>query len=418
MIMESGRGMENTYVNLLKELQEKRIIAFGCGKYFTTFQQCYPLFNEKIDFILDNNFKGEMYRYGGLSIPVMRPAEVGGKDLSGHMVIFCAAKWRKMKEQLDRITSSAYAYFHFPIEVDYRKEKELGIRHRIIVPALDRLSEYSVMDKALELSGTKSAYELSACLQKRKAHTIPRITVVLTPKCSLRCKECNNLMWKFNDCGDLSADKIKASLKNILNAVDFIPCVELIGGEPFAAHNLTGVLDFLLAQEKVLAVEITTNATIIPSKEVLKRIAYSKVTVHASNYGNVINQDRFMECMKENNIRFSILGFADKWTATGGIGKRGRDSSELIRQYYQCGSGYLCKTLWEDRLYPCARAASLAVLQIMDDCPYIDCSKLEGLADRLYSFYTVPSCGPCDYCNAALENPVYVEPAEQLGREV
>ena len=73
-----------------------------------------------------------------------------------------------------------------------------------------------------------------------------------------------------------------------------------------------------------------------------------------------------------------------------------------------------CKTLWEDKIYPCARAASLAELGIMQDCPNISELGKERLWERLYSFYTVASCGICDYCDMSVENPVYVEPAVQM----
>lgn len=215
---------------------------------------------------------------------------------------------------------------------------------------------------------------------------------------------------------DLSKEKIMVSLDNIIGALEFIPCVELIGGEPFAAKNLGRVLGYLLEQEKVLTVEITTNATIIPQEEILEQLKDPKVAVHISNYGNVVDQSKFINCVRQNGIRFKTLEFQGRWVATGGTEARNREGEELVRQYYRCSSGYLCKTLWEDKIYPCARAASLAELGIMQDCPNISGLDKEGLWERLYSFYVVPSCGACDYCDMSTENPVYVEPAVQIDR--
>ena len=198
--------------------------------------------------------------------------------------------------------------------------------------------------------------------------------------------------------------------------MDLIPCVELIGGEPFAAGNLNHVLDFLLKQKNVMVIEITTNATIMPSVETLNRLKNQKIYIHVSSYGHVVDQRRFISCMQENNIQYRLLEFQNQWVSTGGIEKRNRDADELMYQYYHCTSGNLCKTLWENKLYPCARAASLAALGIMADCPYIDCLQKEDIRERLYSFYLVPSCGPCDYCDVAVADPVYVEPAVQLDR--
>ena len=37
--------------------------------------------------------------------------------------------------------------------------------------------------------------------------------------------------------------------------------------------------------------------------------------------------------------------------------------SRKLYQYYHCTSGNLCKTLWENKLYPCARATLLIFQQ-------------------------------------------------------
>lgn len=226
-------------------------------------------------------------------------------------------------------------------------------------------------------------------------------------------------MWAFSKneiwgYGDLECKKIIVSMLKIIEALDFIPCVELIGGGPFLAQNLGRVLGFLLNQEKVLAVEITTNATIIPQEEILEQLKNPKVVVRISNYGNVVDQSRFLDCMGQNEIRYQTLASQGRWVSPGGTTARNRDEGELVRQYYRCNSGYLCKTLWEDKIYPCARAASLAELGIVQDCPNISGLDKEGLWERLYSFYIVPSCGICDYCDMSIENPVYVEPAVQM----
>lgn len=407
---------DNTYTRLLEEIQAKKIIAFGSGKFFREFLLKYPSLNEKIELILDNDNAKDTYDYNDFIIPIIRPEEVKRIDCSNYIFVFCADQWKAMKEQLDGITGRNYTYFRYPLDVDYRKNRELGIYHRIIVPAMEKLREYSTVGKAMELTGVENEDELIKGLEQKKFYTIPRLTVVLTPRCSLRCKECNNLMWMFSGSRDLAAGKIIASLENIISQFDFIPCIELIGGEPFMAQNIKDVLEFLSGQEKVLCIEITTNATIIPHEEIINQLKNSKVVIHVSDYGNVVNPQKFLECMRQNEIQFRVLEFQGKWVATGGTEKRNRSAEKLSRQYYQCISGNLCKTLWEDRIYPCARAASLAALEIMTDCPCINSLEKERLRERMYSFYIVPSCGPCDYCDVSIENPVYVEPAVQLER--
>ena len=403
--------MGNSYVELATKLEEKRIIAFGCGKFFKKFLLSYPFLCEKIDYAIDNYVKDSDYE--DIHIPIYRPQILQEEDLSKYVIVFFAKRWREMKNQLDTILNENYEYFYFPFDVDYLYNKEMNYYHRVVVPVIEELDKNGKTQTILDSLYLKSKQQLIEKLADKKIMSIPRIPIVLTPKCSLRCKECNNLMWKFETYQDLSTEKIKKSIKRLIDSVDFLPIVELIGGEPFAAKNIKEVLDFLIEEKKVLHIEITTNATIIPQQELIKSLQNEKVNVRISDYSMIVNQNRFIECIQENKINYEKLSF-ESWIATGGIKKRNRNSTELIKQYYRCDAGYLCKTLWEDKIYPCARAASLARLGICGECPYVDVLHSENLREQLIHFFMAPTCGPCDYCNVALEEVEVVEPAIQL----
>lgn len=405
--------MGNTYVELKTDLEEKRIIAFGCGHFFKKFLLRYPLLSEKIAYIIDNNATCNNYSYDDICIPVYRPSNLKKEDLQRHIIIFFASKWKEMKRQLDELLDINYQYYYFPFEVDYMHDKEITYYHRVVIPVVEELEKNNGLQYILNLFHLDSKKQLITKMVEKGIVSIPRIPIVLTPKCSLKCKECNNLMWKFETYQDLSTEKIKKSIKRLIDSVDFLPTVELIGGEPFAAKNIKEVLDFIIEEKKVLHIEITTNATIIPQQELIKSLQNEKVNVRISDYSMIVNQNRFIECIQENKINYKKLSF-ERWIATGGIEKRNRKSMDLIKQYYRCDAGYLCKTLWEDKIYPCARAASLAKLGICGECPYVDVLHSENLSEQLIHFFMAPTCGPCDYCNVALEEVEVVEPAIQL----
>lgn len=404
--------MDNTYGKLIEKLGEKKIIAFGCGNFFKKALLRYPNLIEKVAFILDNQ-KKDRYIYENRKIPVYKPEVLLDKSLDEYIIIFFANKWKEMKAQLDELLVREYEYFYFPFEVNYMIDKEMSYYHRVAVPVIEELEKVGMLRTVLDTYGLDSQKQLAEAMVNEKISAIPRIPIILTPKCSLRCKECNNLMWKFTTYQDLSTDIIMKSLEKIIGSFDFIPSVELIGGEPFTAKNLKEILDFLIKEEKVLRVEITTNATVLPQQEWINSLQNEKVIVRISDYSMIVNQERFVKCMEDNHIHYEKLSF-ENWIATGGIEKRNRESADLIKQYYHCDAGYLCKTLWEDKIYPCARAASLAELGIYKECPYVDVSKDEKLKERLTHFFMVPTCGPCDYCNVAVEDIEFVEPAVQI----
>ena len=404
--------MENTCIEFEKWLEKRKVIAFGCGFYFRKALLSYPMLKEKVEFIIDNYTSGE-YIYENKKWFVYSPQKILELNLDEYIVVFFANKWKEMEEQLDSNLELEYQSFHFPFGINYIVDKKRNYYHRIVVPIIEELEKNGKIHSALDLCHVYSKGELIKELEDMKKTAVPRVPVVLTPKCTLRCKECSNLMWRFEDFRDLSTDKIIVSLENMIKCFDFLPCVELIGGEPFVAGNLKEVLDYLIQQKKVLNIEITTNGTILPRQELRESLKNEKVIVRVSDYSMVVNQDKFVLCMEENNIKFEKLIF-EGWCETGGIEKRNRDSEALIRQYYNCEAGYLCKTLWEERLYPCARAASLAVLGIHENCPYVDMKNDVNLQQRILQFWMAPTCGPCDYCNTGLDEQILVKPAEQL----
>lgn len=409
--------MKNKYDDLLTVIESRKIIAFGCGNFFKKFLLRYPELMGKIDFILDNKASIDSFLCEDRMIAVCRPEKLADVNLTEYVIVFFGHKWQEMKQQLDGIWGKEYVYFHYPFEVDYRIDKKMAYSHRVAVPVLEELDKYGILNDIIYKYGVSSKNELVEEMLMGRLSAIPRVPVVLTPKCSLRCKECSNLMWKFEEFRDLSTVKIIASLEKMIKYFDFLPCVELIGGEPFAAANLKEVLDYLVCQKKVLNVEITTNGTILPKQDLIESLQNEKVIVRISDYSMVVDQNKFILCMEKNNIKFEKLIF-EGWCETGGIEKRGRDSKVLIEQYYNCEAGYLCKTLWEDRLYPCARAASLAVIGIYENCPYVDMTNERDLQQRILRFWIAPTCGPCDYCNTGLNNQVLVKPAEQLTKRI
>lgn len=405
--------MNNTYIELVEQLKKRKIIAFGCGGVFEKFMLRYPSMKDNISFFIDNNLTGYKTIDGWGQLPVYAPSYLEKCDLDHYIIGFFTEKWEKMKNQVDSILNMEYEFFYYPLEIDYKIEKEISYQHRLIAPIMEVIGDGNLLDKTLELTGKTNRCSLLESLKNKEIYSIPRIPVVLTPKCTLKCKDCNNLMWKFQEYKELHSQKIINSLKAIIQQFDFVPCVELIGGEPFMASILKEILAFLCEEKKVLSIEITTNATVVPNDEIIDLLKNEKVIVRISDYSCVIKQDRFISSMEKNRIHYVELPM-EWWISPGGTEKRGRKVESLVKQYYACASGYLCKTLWENKLYPCARAASLKELDIYADCAYVDLENQKKLRERIINFFLAPTCGACDYCDIALEHKNYVEPAIQM----
>lgn len=241
---------------------------------------------------------------------------------------------------------------------------------------------------------------------------IPRLVVVLGTKCTLKCKECNNLMPYFKPQKDLDVNKILLALDRLLKVSSSILICELIGGEPFMSKNLNNVLEYLINIPKIEKIEITTNGTLLPNEKTTGFLRSSKVQVRISDYGSIVDKSKLINYCVENNIDYHVLKLGN-WISPGGINKRNKDMDQLRIEYGRCSSGYLCKTLFEDRLFSCARSASLFNLGYMKENEYIkidDSTDSKQIKEFILQDYSIA----CDYCDMQVDNRKYTEPAIQI----
>lgn len=239
-----------------------------------------------------------------------------------------------------------------------------------------------------------------------------RLVVVLGTKCSLRCKECNNLMPHFSPQSDLDPERILNSLKIILEKAEMLLCCELIGGEPFLSNNLKRILQFLIESKNVGQIEIITNGKNMPDDAVVPLLKNKKVKVHISDYGSLVDKEKIVELLKANSIFYQILGI-ESWISSGGIEKRFRNRMQLEKYYNACYSRYWCKTLYENKIFACARAASLYALNYMKEDEYVLVDE-NFTAKELKDFILKDYSEACDYCDMYSENAKRIKVAEQL----
>jgi organic radical activating enzyme len=248
-------------------------------------------------------------------------------------------------------------------------------------------------------------------LNDGKVH-MARLVVVLGTKCSLRCKECNNLMPHFKPQKDLDRSVILNSLETLTAQTGSILKCELIGGEPFLSNNLKELLEYAICNPSIDSVEITTNGTVIPTEDVIPLLKKPKVLVRISDYGELVNQKSMISFLEKHKIRYISLKM-ESWISPGGVEKRNRDENTLQNYYQRCSSGYYCKTLYGDKLFACARAASLFALGYMKEPEFIVLN--DGFqAAQLKEFMLRRLSMACDYCDMTIDNRRLVCAAEQL----
>lgn len=228
---------------------------------------------------------------------------------------------------------------------------------------------------------------------------IPRLVVVLTTRCSLRCNGCNNLMPLVKKHIDFPYEKVLAWIQKILDMSDGIVSLELLGGEPFLYKDLNKVLEVLLKENKIFRVEITTNGTVIPKDETFSLLSSPKCFVSVSKYPGINSNEKFIEKLKEYNIVHLVMDDM-VWIDPGEPVSHEKTASKLNRDYEKCGASYTCKTLLGGKIYPCARGASLFHLGYIkeNEDEYVEIEENCNFRQKLKEFFLKENSIVCDYC--------------------
>lgn len=239
--------------------------------------------------------------------------------------------------------------------------------------------------------------------------------VVLTTKCTLKCKGCGALMEYYEKPEHLDIDRIIQSLRVLIDACDHIKRIHLLGGEPLCYPWLFEVLEFLLDQNKVYQVGITTNGTLLlRDKRVKAILRNSKFVVDISFYGEDVSNraSELIQQLKENGIKYSLNNKGRGWVDFGDFENRNRPKAELKEQFSTCHFKW-CRVVLDGKLYRCSRSAHGTYLNLIpvkiDD--YIELLPPDpNLRKRLwrYLYGPVQYIEACKFCDFVQHVPHYV----------
>lgn len=265
-------------------------------------------------------------------------------------------------------------------------------------------------------------FEKRESFVKRKMDTIeedelviPYLPLYLTTACSLNCEKCNNLMPMFHGKAyDFSWAKTNVALDIVLREVKELIFCELVGGESFLNKDFAEILDYVGNNKKILQIVVITNATVIPKADILERLKKYNVLVRVSDYGLFDRMSEFIAELDKYGINVRIQQDM-KWNDPGDVQARGRSVEELKKQYNACEFSLKCKYLCEDKLFSCARAASMYHLGLFDSEKDILCIDNNTTKEEIRAFYLHENGDICDYCDLWTAECKLIPAAKQVG---
>ncbi len=379
--------------------QGSKVILYGAGDVGQAYyEQIIRTGYCEVAEWVDKN--ADMYRDCGLCVSL--PSEIENSQYDMVIIaVYDAYSARRINEELINLGVSQKKIVWIGFE--RQTVRKTLIERYLIEPVIARYSE-AFRRRGIN-SEEKNAKEwiIKESEKNRNSDNIilPRLVVELTTVCTLKCKGCNNLIPLYREQCILSTEEVIKEIATVIEAVDGIVTLELLGGEPFAYRSLCEVMDYVLGLDKVFEVELTTNGTLVPSLELIERLNNEKVTIKISGYKESDKYDRLIKLFIENGIRYELYDDIT-WIDSGGVIKRNRSERDVENTYRACDSARYCKTLYKGKVYACARSASLYDLGYCNDPKgYLDINESKYIRSDIRDFFlkkTDPSCDYCDYC--------------------
>ena len=235
-----------------------------------------------------------------------------------------------------------------------------GLQH-LVPTAIRRLNLWPFVSKT----------EMYSRYRRRKyPDTIVQMDVVFTECCTLRCRNCANLMQYYHNPENLDANVTMSALKTLFNALR-VSQLNILGGEPFVCQSeLIRILEYLKteADNKVDEIVVITNGTIIPSDECLQDLKDTpKLKVLFSNYGELSSKmNEFTDICARKGISYCIVD-TEYWWDFGDLRCREEKAQKVQKRYDACYSRRRCTTLYRGKLYVCPRQAHAIRLGILSE---------------------------------------------------
>ena len=246
---------------------------------------------------------------------------------------------------------------------------------------------------------------------------LPSLDVVITEKCSLKCRDCANLMQYYAHPEDVDFKKLFDSLDILMQCVDHVLEFRVLGGETFMNRHAHEYINRLRKYENYTRIAVYSNGVIVPKGENLECLVSEDTYLRVSDYGPLSRKMREMlELFDSRGIIYSVMTL-EGWQDCAKIFKRERTRAEL-ESVYSCCCAKNTLTLLDERVYVCpfaANAANLGALpQFQDSIPVTEKFSTDAIKERLFRMLRASDFfSACQYCAGRPLDSIPLPPAIQ-----
>ena len=227
----------------------------------------------------------------------------------------------------------------------------------------DRLSSFGVQKNITLESNDFLQYSIETVITCQNAYYskdsfyLRSVDLVITEKCTLKCKDCANLMQFYDDPKNYDTKYILDGLVQLASSCDFIHEVRVIGGEPFLNKDIYDILKMVSNIQNINKIVIYTNGMIPPKPDKLKHLDKKKIVFSVTDYAELgRNLDKTIKLLKDEKIPYRLHP-PEHWTDSGRILEERMDIDATKENFAKC-CGKNLFTLIGGNLYRCPFVAN------------------------------------------------------------
>lgn len=404
-IPKDTSNLENLFRKFKKS--NSAVVIFGCGLEGKLVLFAMSFYGIKPDYFIDSNEKLQGKYFQG--IKTISAKELSNLSPDAH--IFIAHKWISVAIEL--LNKLNFKNIHTSVElvksINFPKKNDLKRLNINMSPlALERFME------VINFNYFKFLGESNGAKKTDDTFFVKYIDVVITERCSMKCRDCSNLMQYYHKPQNSDTSLIFKSIDKFMECIDQVYELRVIGGDPFMNKEMYKIINKLVKYEKAKNITIYTNAKIVPKGKNLECLKNEKVRLKITDYGNSAatrtwnyiqkKHDEIVKLLTLNNIKF-ISEKVIKWDDIGKLEFVKETPKQLQKKFNDCCANDLF-TLQDGILYKCPVSSNGTSLKAFPyDSNYDgvnladDKISLENLRKKLKDFYhNNKYITACSYC--------------------
>jgi sulfatase maturation enzyme AslB (radical SAM superfamily) len=186
-------------------------------------------------------------------------------------------------------------------------------------------------------------------------------------RCSLRCRDCSNLMQYFIKPEHTDFSQSEKAIRKFFSLIDFTFDVRVLGGEPFMNPELYKFIDLLSGYSSQYAcMWIQTNGTIIPTKKNIETLQKNndKIFIRISDYQNQHQRIEYLVKLLTEKHIFHEVVYIPAWHDCAHIQDYHRRQEENEKVLKDCAVRDT-PTIIDGKIFRCPMSGNAWLLSIL-----------------------------------------------------